>query len=75
MNLIDKLYTEWAWRTKSGTPSMDNIDDKAILDKLITEILGEDIQVLRIEEIISTLMENGIKDSYTLAKVKELYSS
>jgi len=75
MNVVNKLYTEWAWRSKTGTPSMDNVDDKAILDKLITEILGEDIQVLRIEEIISTLMENGIKDSYTLAKVKELYSS
>jgi hypothetical protein len=38
MNLIDKLYTEWAWRSKTGTPSMDNAEDKAILDKLIKEL-------------------------------------
>lgn len=42
MNLIDKLYTEWAWRTKTGTPSMANPEDKAILDKLIKEFTGND---------------------------------
>ena len=38
MNVIDKLYTEWAWRTKSGTPSIKNAEDKAILDTLISEL-------------------------------------
>jgi len=38
MNVTDKLYTEWAWRSKTGTPSMDNPEDKAILDKLILEL-------------------------------------
>ena len=38
MNVTDKLYTEWAWRSKTGTPSMDNPEDKAILDKLIAEL-------------------------------------
>lgn len=75
MNFIDKLYTEWAWRSKTGTPSMDNPEDKAILDKVIVEILGEDVNILGVEEVIGSLMENGIKDSYTLSKVKELYSS
>ncbi len=37
MNVTDRLYTEWAWRSKTGTPSMDNAEDKAILDKLIAE--------------------------------------
>ena len=38
MNLIDKLYTEWAWRSKTGTPSMDNPEDKAILENLFKEL-------------------------------------
>ena len=42
MNVTDKLYTEWAWRSKTGTPSMDNPEDKAILDKLILELITEE---------------------------------
>ena len=38
MNITDKLYTEWAWRSRTGTPSMDNPEDKAILQKLIAEL-------------------------------------
>lgn len=37
MSVVDKLYTEWAWRTKSGTPDINNTEDKAILDSLIRE--------------------------------------
>lgn len=40
MNLIDKLYTEWAWRTKTGTPNITNPEDKLILDRLIEELTG-----------------------------------
>ena len=40
MNLIDKLYTEWAWRTKSGVPDINNPEDKAILDNLVSELAG-----------------------------------
>ena len=40
MNVIDKLYTEWAWRSKTGTPSINNPEDKAILDTLISELSG-----------------------------------
>ena len=37
MNIIDKLYTEWAWRTTSGTPDINNPEDKLILDDLLVE--------------------------------------
>jgi len=42
MEVTDKLYTEWAWRTKSGIPDINNSDDKAILDKLILELTEAD---------------------------------
>jgi len=38
MNVTDKLYNEWAWRTKSGTPSMNNPEDKAVLDAIMSEM-------------------------------------
>ena len=38
MNITDKLYTEWAWRTKTGTPDINNPEDKAILDNLLLEL-------------------------------------
>lgn len=40
MNIIDKLYTEWAWRSKSGLPDISNPEDKAILDNLVNELAG-----------------------------------
>ena len=42
MNVTDKLYTEWAWRTKSGTPDINNPEDKLVLDKLILELTEAD---------------------------------
>lgn len=41
MNITDKLYTEWAWRTKTGLPDINNPEDKAILDNLIRELVEE----------------------------------
>jgi hypothetical protein len=41
MNVVEKLYTEWAWRSKSGTPNINNPEDKAILNTLIAELTGE----------------------------------
>ena len=54
MNITDKLYTEWAWRSKTGTPTMDNPEDKAILDSLIAELITEeekDVNVISDEEL------------------------
>ncbi len=51
MNVTDKLYTEWAWRTKTGVPDINNPEDKAILNKLISEIT--DNKVIQEEEEIS----------------------
>jgi len=42
MDIIDKLYTEWAWRTKNGTPDINNPEDKGILDSLIKELSGNE---------------------------------
>ena len=42
MEVTDKLYTEWAWRTKSGIPDINNSDDKAILDQLVLELTEAD---------------------------------
>lgn len=38
MNVVDKLYTEWAWRSKSGIPNINNPEDKAILDAILSEM-------------------------------------
>ena len=54
MNVTDKLYTEWAWRTKSGVPDINNPDDKAILDSLISE-LTEDKKSLSAEDIVQLI--------------------
>ena len=46
MNVTDKLYTEWAWRTKTGIPDINNPDDRAILDNLLSE-LTDNTQLLK----------------------------
>ena len=51
MNITDKIYNERAWRTKTGTPSMDNVEDKVILDKLIAELTNADGQISKAEVI------------------------
>ena len=51
MNVTDKLYTEWAWRSKTGTPSLSNAEDKAILDNLIAELTNADGQISKAEVI------------------------
>lgn len=56
MNVTDKLYTEWAWRSKSGAPSMDNPEDKAILDSLIAELTGNDGEVSK-KEVITAIQQ------------------
>lgn len=49
MNIVDKLYTEWAWRTESGIPDIKNPKDKAILNSILSELevpLQEDTYIL-----------------------------
>ena len=54
MKVIDKLYNEWAWRTKTGTPDINNPDDKTILDNLIAELTNADGQVSK-KEVIAAI--------------------
>lgn len=51
MKVTDKLYTEWAWRTKTGVPDINNPEDKAILDNLIAELTNADGQISKAEVI------------------------
>lgn len=46
MNVTDRLYTEWAWRTKSGAPDINNPEDKAILNSLIAEFTTDSKLIL-----------------------------
>ena len=71
MNVTDKLYNEWAWRSKTGTPSMDNPEDKAIFDKLISELVTEEEQAAAIsrEEIVD-LVASIQDDAEALAYIK-----
>ena len=54
MNVIDKLYTEWAWRTKTGIPDINNIEDKVILDHLIKELTDADGEISK-KEVINAI--------------------
>jgi len=54
MNITDKLYTEWAWRSKTGTPSMDNAEDRALLDTIIGEATDKNKPVTP-DDIISLI--------------------
>jgi hypothetical protein len=71
MNVTDRLYTEWAWRSKTGVPDMNNPDDKAILDKLISELITEEEQAAAIsrEEIVD-LIQSISDDAEALAYIK-----
>lgn len=41
MKAVDRIYTEWAWRSKTGTPSMDNPEDRALLETIISELTAD----------------------------------
>ena len=72
MNIVDKLYTEWAWRTKSGTPDIDNPEDRDILFSILAEA---STNLLSTEQLIKDLQSFGVKDSYTLRSVQNTYNS
>lgn len=63
MNITDKLYLEWAWRSKTGTPDINNPDDKAILDSLIKELTENESGSI-IDSIIDLVKAN--KDNIDL---------
>ena len=54
MNVTDKLYNEWAWRTKTGIPDINNPEDKKILDSLISE-LSEEKQTISADDIVQLI--------------------
>ena len=74
MNVIDKLYTEWAWRSKSGTPSIDNAEDKAVLDKLIKELSNSTDVKIPLNEV-SKEYDDFILKSLQLDKMPEVFGS
>ena len=73
MNITDKLYTEWAWRSKTGTPSMDNAEDKAILDSIIKE-LTEESDIEDIRKNLFSILQN-ISDPSELTRVAKYASN
>ena len=54
MSIVDKLYTEWAWRTRTGVPDINNPEDKAILGSLIKELSGNDGEVSK-KEVLNAI--------------------
>ena len=54
MNITDKLYTEWAWRTKTGVPDINNPEDKVILESLINELTNTDGVVSK-QEVVDAI--------------------
>ena len=74
MNVTDKLYTEWAWRSKSGTPSIKNAEDKAILDKLIKELSNSTDVKIPLNEV-SKEYDDFILKSLQLDNMPEVHGS
>lgn len=67
MSVVDKLYTEWAWRTRTGVPDINNPEDKAILDKLISELYNYDEKKPELTEVeSSSSLEQLIKSKYVV---------
>ena len=75
MNVTDKLYKEWAWRSKSGTPSFDNPEDVKLLNEVmstfgvLTEEEGEKEQIDK-QDIIDYITKVDLDD----AQLKKLYN-
>jgi len=63
MDLINKLYTEWAWRSKSGAPNINNPEDKAILNSIIKELTG----IEQLEEELVVVEADGSQYEQVIA--------
>ena len=77
MNVTDKLYTEWAWRSKSGIPNIKDAEDKAILDTILLEYgvvyedeEGNELQADTAEELTEKEVEMLIN---AIESIKEEY--
>jgi hypothetical protein len=76
MNITDRLYTEWAWRSKTGVPNINNPEDKAILDNLISELTRqikeeeEQKAIISREEIVD-LVASIADDEEALTYIKK----
>jgi len=70
MNIVDKLYTEWAWRTKSGVPDINNPEDKVILNDILSELnvpVNEKVDVITEED---DLYDRKIAINYLVTNLK-----
>lgn len=73
MKITDKLYTEWAWRSESGTPSVSNPKDKALLDRIILEITEEAKPITK-DDIVA-LLSSVENDTEALTHIKKYISN
>lgn len=72
MNIVDKLYEEWAWRSESGVPSLENPKDKLVLEQLYKEY---GIPLIEGAVIASKISEKNLNILTKLFKsIKEDYS-
>ena len=70
MNITDRLYTEWAWRTKSGLPDFNNPNDRRILDSLISELSKDSVIVEQAPGYDEYFKQNGFE---TIPQCKGTY--
>ena len=67
MNITDRLYTEWAWRTKTGIPDINNPEDKLILDNLLKELYNFNKEKPALTEVeSSSSLEQILKSKYVV---------
>ena len=70
MNITDRLYTEWAWRTKTGIPDINNPEDKSILDNLIKELITEQEQITSKQDLINLIQNTELSETQ-IARIKK----
>ena len=79
MDLLDKVLLEWSARTEKGYPDLNNEQDLAIFESMFGFKLNEQDEekntVRNIEDILQTVRQAGIKDSYTLNSIEKIYNN
>lgn len=80
MSIVDKLYQEWAWRSRTGMPSMSDPEDAKLLEEIYKEygLLEESTEryirslpEVSIEELIEKIKER--QSNLTSEYIKKLY--